>query len=170
MPTFAEPFEMMEACHERVARMLTLLKRLREHLPQHGADVQAQQAAKDIMKYFDQAAPQHHEDEEKHVFPPLLERGDALNVATVRKLQQDHRAMETGWKQAREVLDVAERRMGDRALPDHSGHAQPRRAGNSLARERSAQRWRHSDLGGNSFRHCRRARLHEDLGQDGLRL
>jgi hemerythrin-like domain-containing protein len=109
MPTFAQPFEMMEACHERVARMLTLLKRLREHLPQHGADDQARQAAKDVMKYFDQAAPQHHEDEEKHVFPPLLDRGDAVNVATVRKLQQDHRQMEAGWAQAREVLDAIAR-------------------------------------------------------------
>ena len=62
--TFEQPYEMMEACHERVHRMLALLERLREHLPLHGADAQAQQAARDIMRYFDQAAPQHHTDEE----------------------------------------------------------------------------------------------------------
>ena len=36
--SFAQPFEMLEACHERVHRMLTLLFRLRDHLRAHGAD------------------------------------------------------------------------------------------------------------------------------------
>jgi hemerythrin-like domain-containing protein len=105
MPTFAEPFEMMEACHERVHRMLDLLGRLREHLPVHGADEQARQAARDVMKYFDQAAPQHHRDEELHVFPPLLAAGSDEVRATVRRLQDDHVQMETRWCDARVVLD-----------------------------------------------------------------
>ena len=69
---FEQPFEMLVACHERVHRMLALLGRLREHLHGHGPDTQAQQAARDVMRYFDQAAPLHHQDEELHVFPPLL--------------------------------------------------------------------------------------------------
>ena len=105
MPTFAEPFEMMEACHERVHRMLDLLKRLREHLPGHGADEQARQAARDVMKYFDQAAPQHHRDEELHVFPPLLAQADDATQAVVGRLQQDHVQMESGWHAARQTLD-----------------------------------------------------------------
>ncbi|MBC5766968.1 hemerythrin domain-containing protein [Ramlibacter albus] len=105
MPTFAEPFEMMEACHERVHRMLDLLRRLREHLPGHGADEQARQAARDVMKYFDQAAPQHHRDEELHVFPPLLASASDEVVATVSRLQLDHVQMETRWADVRVVLD-----------------------------------------------------------------
>jgi hypothetical protein len=35
--SFEQPFEMLEACHERVQRMLALLARLREHLRSHGA-------------------------------------------------------------------------------------------------------------------------------------
>ena len=103
--TFEQPFEMMEACHERLHRMLALLAKLRAHLPQHGADEQARQAAKDVMRYFDQAAPQHHRDEELHVFPPLLAQGDERTVAVVRKLQHDHEAMEARWVQARTVLN-----------------------------------------------------------------
>ncbi|HEX2546883.1 MAG TPA: hemerythrin domain-containing protein, partial [Ramlibacter sp.] len=87
---FEEPFGMLEACHERVQRMLALLQRLREHLASHGADTQAQQAARDVMRYFDQAAPLHHQDEELHVFPPLLARGSAQAVQVVRRLQEDH--------------------------------------------------------------------------------
>ena len=104
--TFEQPFEMMQACHQRLHRMLALMDKLRAHLPAHGADEQARQAARDIMKYFDQAAPQHHHDEELHVFPPLLARGEAHLAEVVRKLQQDHLQMESGWMRARAVLDA----------------------------------------------------------------
>ena len=92
---------MMEACHERLHRMLVLLTRLREHLPAHGADEQAQQAARDAMKYFDQAAPQHHRDEELHVFPPV-EGGPQGDM--VRKLRSDHEQMESQWADVRALL------------------------------------------------------------------
>lgn len=101
---FEQPFEMLQACHQRVNRMLALLARLREHLPAHGADVQAQQAARDVMRYFDQAAPEHHRDEELHVFPALLAQGDPATVAVVTRLQQDHLQMESRWADARQLL------------------------------------------------------------------
>lgn len=103
-PGFEQPFEMLEACHERVQRMLALLERLREWLPEHGADQSARDAARDVMRYFDQAAPQHHRDEELHVFPALLGGGDADTVALVRRLQDDHVQMESRWQAARAVL------------------------------------------------------------------
>jgi hemerythrin-like domain-containing protein len=103
-PGFEQPFEMLEACHERVARMLALLGRLRQHLAGHGADQGARDAARDVMRYFDEAAPQHHRDEELHVFPPLLEGSDEATVAVVRRLQQDHLQMEARWQEARRVL------------------------------------------------------------------
>jgi hemerythrin-like domain-containing protein len=102
---FEQPFEMLEACHERVRRMLALLARLRAHLRDQGADGQAQQAAQDVMRYFDQAAPQHHQDEELHVFPALLRQGDATVLAVVRHLQQDHVEMASRWQIARRVLE-----------------------------------------------------------------
>ena len=102
---FEQPFEMLEACHDRVRRMLKLLARLRAHLPEHGADSQAQQAARDVMRYFDQAAPQHHLDEELHVFPPLLAGGAPEVMALVARLQQDHRQMENRWQAAHGVLE-----------------------------------------------------------------
>ena len=104
--TFEQPFEMMQACHQRLHRMLALMDKLRAHLPAHGADEQARQAAKDVMRYFDQAAPQHHRDEELHVFPPLLAHGNAQVTQVIRKLQDDHVQMESGWARARAVLDA----------------------------------------------------------------
>jgi hemerythrin-like domain-containing protein len=103
-PTFEEPFEMLNACHERIHRMLDLLARLRAHVREHGTDEQARQAARDVMRYFDIAAPEHHRDEELHVFPALLTQGDGLLVELVARLRSDHLLMEAQWRAAREVL------------------------------------------------------------------
>jgi hemerythrin-like domain-containing protein len=122
--SFEQPFEMLEACHERVHRMLKLLGRLREHVAREGCDTQAQQAARDVMRYFDQAAPQHHLDEELHVFPPLLARGNPEVHGLVRRLQQDHLDMEALWKDARVVLGLlAEGRVGRLEAADEAALA-----------------------------------------------
>lgn len=102
---FEAPFDMLAACHERVERMLGLLQKLRAHVLAHGADEQGQQAARDIMRYFDQAGPLHHEDEELHVFPALLAQRDPAVVAVVIRLKQDHREMAEQWKVVRTALD-----------------------------------------------------------------
>ena len=101
---FEQPFEMLSACHERVERMLRLIARLQEHLQTRGLDDQVRQAANDVMRYFDMAAPLHHEDEERHVFPPLMCSADAAVKALVLRLIQDHRQMEVAWQGARSVL------------------------------------------------------------------
>jgi hemerythrin-like domain-containing protein len=104
-PGYDEPFEMLHACHERVQRMLALLDRLRRHVDARGADEQARQAARDVLRYFDQAAPQHHLDEENHVIPRLLASGDGALVGLGTRLRADHLAMEAAWSRARPVLD-----------------------------------------------------------------
>ena len=101
---FESPFEMLEACHERVQRTLRLLVRLQAHVQLHGCDAQARQAAQDVMRYFDLAAPLHHEDEELHVFPAVLAGGDAALVSAVQQLMDQHRQMEVHWAGLRGVL------------------------------------------------------------------
>jgi len=118
---FEQPFEMLQACHERVERMLALLQRLRDHVRAQGADEQARQAARDVMRYFDTAAPKHHEDEELHVFPPLIASNDEAIAQVVAQLQQDHLQMEKRWQAARVLLiDLAE---GRRAVFDAADEA-----------------------------------------------
>lgn len=98
---FEAPFEMLSACHERVDRSLGLMARLQQHLLSHGLDDSARQAARDVMRYFDLAAPLHHQDEELHVFPPLLAGSDPGIQETVQRLMADHRQMEIAWSAAR---------------------------------------------------------------------
>lgn len=101
---FEAPFEMLGACHERVERMLGLLAKLQQHVLVRGWDESVASAARDVMRYFDLAAPLHHEDEELHVFPPLLAGDDAVLRRVVQRLQQDHRDMEAAWVAARTAL------------------------------------------------------------------
>lgn len=101
---FEAPYEMLAACHERVQRSLDLLGRLLDHVGKNGHDAQTRSAAADVLRYFDIAAPLHHQDEELHVFPLLLAQGDASLRATVQRLQADHRQMETLWAAVRQAL------------------------------------------------------------------
>lgn len=103
---FDAPFDMLATCHDRVRRMLVLQAKLQQHLLDKGCDEAARQAARDVMRYFDIAAPLHHQDEELHVFPPLLAGTDAALRALVQRLQQDHRQMEVTWIDARRTLQA----------------------------------------------------------------
>ena len=107
-PTFEEPFEMLLACHERVERMLGLMGKVREHLLQFAADEQVRQACRDLMRYFDKAAPQHHRDEELHVFPTLVGTQDLELIQLVARLQIEHQEMARRWVIARSLLDDIE--------------------------------------------------------------
>jgi hemerythrin-like domain-containing protein len=101
---FEAPFEMLCACHERVTSMLDLLSRLRLHLIQKGWDEPASRAAADVMRYFDLAAPEHHLDEELHVFPAVLALQNGHMDAVINRLQQEHIEMEKRWAGARKAL------------------------------------------------------------------
>ena len=101
---FEQPFDMLEACHDRVRRSLSLMERLIGHIDANGHDEKSRSAATDVLRYFELAAPLHHEDEERHVFPLLLAGADAAIAATVRGLLEDHRRMNTLWATLRTPL------------------------------------------------------------------
>lgn len=103
---FDQPFGLLRGCHARIARMDALLLRLIDHVAAHGADAQAQQAAHKVLRYFDLAAPLHHEDEERHVFPALRQHaGQALALAAVLdRLEAEHGELAALWPPMRAWL------------------------------------------------------------------
>lgn len=111
---FDEPFDVLSACHERVVRMLDLLLRLASHLGSaghHGVDEPARQAASDVMRYFDVAAPLHHQDEELHVLPVLEASDDTGQRALASRLRTEHRLVDAAWTRIRPGLaELAEGR------------------------------------------------------------
>ncbi|HPU52479.1 MAG TPA: hemerythrin domain-containing protein [Burkholderiaceae bacterium] len=114
---FDQPFEMLEACHDRVRRSLTLLARLVDYLTEHPPDARSASAARDVLRYFELAAPLHHQDEELHVFPRLERAADPALGAAVARLRADHRRMEALWSELQPLL----RRWSDDALPGEGG-------------------------------------------------
>jgi hemerythrin-like domain-containing protein len=102
------PLEMLAACHGRVHKQCETLGRLAAHLPTHGSDTAAQQAATAVMRYFDTAARDHHADEEEDLFPALLEAMAGSDAVCLRALTEglvaEHRLLEARWHRLREVL------------------------------------------------------------------
>jgi hemerythrin-like domain-containing protein len=91
------PFAALDRMHHRVIEVLGQFERLLAHLDENGADDTARASAAEIFAFFEGHARQHHLDEEKHVFPPLLASPDVELVETVRRLQQDHGWLEEDW-------------------------------------------------------------------------
>ena len=107
-PGFDRPLAVLAACHGRIAKQCDTLEKLLAHLPVHGADAQAQQAARAVLAYFDTAAVQHHDDEERNLFP-LLERVGASGACDlVELLTHEHDALALLWRRLRVLLQQIE--------------------------------------------------------------
>lgn len=103
-PTFESPLDMLHACHDRIMDQCATLQKLMNHLPMNGCDVQAQQAAQAIMRYFDTAGKFHHQDEEENLFPLLLATQNADIKDLIEKLSEDHQSMDAAWLKLRSQL------------------------------------------------------------------
>lgn len=101
---FEQPFDMLLACHDRVRRSLDLLERLADHVRQNGTDSAAQSAASDVLRYFDLAAPLHHQDEERHVLPALRASESAPLIALADQIEAEHQELHGIWAELRTVL------------------------------------------------------------------
>jgi pyridoxamine 5'-phosphate oxidase len=107
-PDFDQPVAVLKHCHGRIRKQLATLEKLLGHLPEHGADEQARQAATAVLKYFDKAAHLHHEDEEQDLLPMLLAVAQGEDAATLQALApvilQEHKEMDAMWQDLHEQL------------------------------------------------------------------
>jgi len=104
--TLPDGFDVLDACHRQTLFMLGKLAALITRLTKIGADTEARAMAADIVKFFSTTARQHHEDEERHVFPQLAAHGDAETVQAVLRLQRDHDWLEEDWMELSPQLDA----------------------------------------------------------------
>ena len=107
-PSFDHPLEMLHACHGKILRQCSTLKKLAAHLPVNGCDQQAQQAAQGILRYFSTAGEFHHQDEEENLFPVLLalQVPDHKQIETLlNRLLSEHIIMFAAWDELRKILE-----------------------------------------------------------------
>lgn len=106
---FEAPLEMLAACHGRIEHQCATLRRLATYVQAHGSDAQAREAATNVMRYFDTAAVQHHQDEERDLFPALLEAmagSDAVCIHDMSaRVGAEHRDLEARWSGLRAMLE-----------------------------------------------------------------
>ena len=107
-PGFDRPLAVLEACHGRIAKQCDTLEKLLAHLHEHGADAQAQQAARAVLAYFDTAAVHHHDDEERNLFPLLEQAGAPGACELVETLTLEHDAQALIWRRLRAELQAIE--------------------------------------------------------------
>jgi pyridoxamine 5'-phosphate oxidase len=107
-PDFDQPVAVLKHCHGRIRKQLATLEKLLAHLPEHGADQQARQAAAAVLRYFEKAAHLHHEDEEQDLIPMLRAVAQGEDAATLQALApvilQDHKDMDAMWQDLHEQL------------------------------------------------------------------
>lgn len=102
VPGFDQPIAVLKHCHDRIRKQIRTMQNLLQHLPQSGADSEAQQGAAAVLKYFDQAAPNHHADEEQDLLPMLQasarDADAALLVRVLPDILREHQQMDEAWQ------------------------------------------------------------------------
>ena len=109
-PDFDEPIAVLKHCHDKIRKNLQTLQKLPAHLKANGADEDAQKAAAGILRYFREAAPNHHADEEDDLLPMLQETArdaDRHLLATLQpQILAEHQQMELIWIKLESQLDA----------------------------------------------------------------
>lgn len=109
-PSFDQPIAVLKHCHDRIRRQISTMQRLTAHLSEHGANVEAQQAAKAVLRYFTQAAPNHHADEEIDLLPALQVAASGPDAAALQQLLPEilrqHEQMAALWNTLEPALNA----------------------------------------------------------------
>lgn len=118
---FAQPLMLWIASHERSQRVALLVQRLFSHLQQHGPSEATRLTSAEVRRFMNEAAPRHHEDEDRDLFPRLRHRLDGQRdpavaseeiVVALDRLHGDHDHLDDLWARVRDALQRA-----DQAVP-----------------------------------------------------
>jgi len=99
-------FGVLDECHRRTLAALDKLEAIVEHIDDD-VDAQTRMLAAEVVRHFSTTVREHHEDEERHVFPKLL--ATAETEQTILRLQQDHHWLEEDWRELEPHLDAIAR-------------------------------------------------------------
>lgn len=103
--TWDEPIEMLYACHGRVKQFCRQLLLLPDYISQHGINQAVKNDVQQILNYFNQAAPLHHDDEEKDFFPALAQKLPDIQTA-IDELESQHETLHKNWDELRSKLEA----------------------------------------------------------------
>jgi hemerythrin-like domain-containing protein len=100
-PGFDQPVAVLRHCHDRIRKQLRTLDSIAAHLNHKDLDVDLQQAAAAVLRYFEKSAPQHHADEEEDLLPMLKSTASAADATLLQSLipriEKEHEDMDATW-------------------------------------------------------------------------
>jgi hemerythrin-like domain-containing protein len=99
-------FGVLDECHRRTLRALEQLETVVARVDSGSADGQTRALAAEVVQHFSITARQHHEDEERHVFPALAASADPALQQAVLRLLQDHHWLDEDWMELLPHLDA----------------------------------------------------------------
>ena len=116
--TFAdEALASFARSHTRIVDQMNRLQRLPAQLAQRGLDEDVRASAATIHRFFNDVVLEHHDEEERELFPALRHSaapGDeaGLVASLVARLEREHRELESMWDRVEPAL----RRLGRQQL------------------------------------------------------
>ena len=94
--SWAEPIDMLYACHSKVKRFCKQLRILPEYLAKNGINQAVKNDVQQIIHYFNLSAPLHHDDEECDFFPALV-RVQPQAQSDIDELESQHELLHQNW-------------------------------------------------------------------------
>jgi hemerythrin-like domain-containing protein len=108
-PGFDDPAGVLLHCHRRIEQRLAALPKIISALRSspEGGDEDALGALSDVLRYFDNGARRHHEDEEASIFPRLAGDESRELLATLADEHRTHEAIYLAFRTvAQRILDT----------------------------------------------------------------
>ncbi|MBP9147447.1 MAG: hemerythrin domain-containing protein [Rhodoferax sp.] len=100
----SDRFQALDTCHQQIQKNLDVLTALLPQLEAGADDLAFRKQIESIEAFFSSTSRQHHAEEEKSIFPPLLASDNTELVHAVRTLQQDHGWIEQNWLELAPML------------------------------------------------------------------
>ncbi len=100
------PLASLQATHRELLLALNQLQQLVKDIDRDGLTAESRAIARSLVRFIDDIGRHHHAEEERLVFPALLDSGDVDLVQHVRRLQQDHGWLEEDWHELGPQLDA----------------------------------------------------------------
>lgn len=107
--SFENPLALLRSCHDKIIHFSSTLHKLSKILKQDGWSDELINTAKNIRNYFNIAGPEHHLDEEQHLFPAIIALESRLQNKEVNKLieqmTKEHLESDALWEKIDHLLE-----------------------------------------------------------------
>jgi len=108
---FSHPLTLLKSCHEKILHFSSALVKLSEVLQKEGWSISNKDSADQIRRYFNIAAPEHHKDEELHLFPAIIALDPSLQdpeikaqLNLINQMVQEHVETDALWEKLDSML------------------------------------------------------------------